>query len=147
MGKGLIWNGDSSAGTPIVFLPLTIAATWPAVTNDSTDLDYELIAPNVFRFEYYYVLKNGNLSDTAPNGMQDVAAISVAIAAIDPKSRILLSGTQIATVAARMNDFAPSMGQGALVSQWQTALDSTTDLPRPGIARIRVYQRYFQLAQ
>ena len=147
MGKGLIWNGDSSAGTPIVFLPLTIAATWPAATNDSTDLDYELIAPNVFRFEYYYVLKNGNLSDTAPNGMQDVAAISVAIAAIDPKSRILLSGTQIATVAARMNDFAPSMGQGALVSQWQTALDSTTDLPRPGIARIRVYQRYFQLAQ
>jgi prepilin-type N-terminal cleavage/methylation domain-containing protein len=156
MGKGLIWNGDSSAGTPIVFLPLTIITTWTAATDNTTDPDYELIAPNVFRFEYYYVLKNGTLSDTpwdagaghtALNGMQDVAAISVAIAAIDPKSRILLSDTQIGTVAARMNDFASSMVQGALVAQWQTALDSTTDMPRPAIAGIRVYQRYFQLAQ
>ncbi len=145
MGKGLIWNGDSSAGSPIVFLPLTITTTWAAATNNTTDPDYELVAPNVFRFEYYYVLKNGNLSDTAPNGMQDVTAISVAIAAIDPKSRLLLSDAQIAAVAARMNDFANSMAQGALLAQWQMALDSTTDMPRPAIAGIRVYQRYFQL--
>lgn len=121
MGTGLIWNGDPSAGTPIVFLPLTIAATWTAATNNASDPDFEMAAPNILRFEYYYVLKNGGLSDTpwdtttghtAPNGMRDVAAISVAIAAIDPKSRVLLSETQIATVAARMDDFAGSMGQG-----------------------------------
>ena len=156
MGKGLIWNGDISAGTPIVFLPLTIAATWAAATNNTADTDYELIAPNVFRFEYYYVLNNGTLSDTpwnttkghsALNGMADVAAISVAMAAIDPKSRVLLSDTQITTLAGRMNDFTTSMTQGALIAQWQSALDSTTDMPRPAIVGIRVYQRYFPLAR
>jgi len=85
MSKGLMWNGVSSSDTPVVFLPLTISATWPAATNGNSDPDYELIAPYVFRFEYYYLLKNGNLSDTpwdtsaghtSVSGMQDVAAIS-----------------------------------------------------------------------
>ena len=156
MGKGLIWNGDASAGTPVVFLPLTIAATWAAATSNATDADYELIAPNVFRFEYYYVLKNGVLSDTpwdataghtTPNGMADVSAVSVAMAAIDPKSRVLLSDTQITTIAGRMNDFAVSMNQGALLAQWQSALDGTTDMPRPAITGIRIYQRYFPLSR
>jgi len=156
MGKGLIWNGDASAGTPVVFLPLTIAATWAAAASNATDADYELIAPNVFRFEYYYVLKNGVLSDTpwdataghtTPNGMADVSAVSVAMAAIDPKSRVLLSDTQITTIAGRMNDFAASMNQGALLTQWQSALDGTTDMPRPAITGIRIYQRYFPLSR
>jgi hypothetical protein len=69
------------------------------------------------------------------------------MAAIDPKSRVLLSDTQIATVAGRMNDFATSMNQGDLLAQWQSALNGTIDLPRAAITGIRVYQRYFLLAQ
>ena len=30
MGVGLVWNGGSSTDAPVVFLPLTISATWPA---------------------------------------------------------------------------------------------------------------------
>jgi prepilin-type N-terminal cleavage/methylation domain-containing protein len=156
MAKGLIWNGDSSTGTPIVFMPLTISTTWASATDTSADIDYELAAPNVFRFEYYYVLTNGNLSDTpwdsaaghtAPRGMRDVAAISVVIAAIDSKSQVLLSGTQLATVAAGMSDFTGSMAQGALVARWQSTLDATTGLPRSAITGIRIYQRYFPIIQ
>ena len=100
MSKGLVWNGVSATDTPVVFLPLTITATWPTATNGSADSDYEQVAPYVFRFEYYYLLKNGNYSVTpwdasaghsTVSGMQDVAAIFVAIAAIDPKSRVLIS--------------------------------------------------------
>lgn len=156
LGKGLLWNGVSLSNTPIVFLPRTIAASWPAATDDTADSDYEIAATNVFRFEYFYWLMNGNISDipwdttaghTAINGMQDVAAISVAIAAIDPKSRVLLSDPQVMTMAARMNDFSLSTGPGALLAQWQNALDTTTDLPHPAIAGIRIYQRYFQLTR
>ncbi|MEY2519593.1 MAG: hypothetical protein QOF24_1352 [Verrucomicrobiota bacterium] len=156
MAKGLIWNGDSSTGTPIVFMPLTISTTWTSATDTSADIDYELAAPSVFRFEYYYVLTSGNLSDTpwdsaaghtAPSGMRDVAAISVVIAAIDAKSRVLLSGTQLATVAAGMSDFTGSMAQGALVARWQRTLDATTGLPRSAITGIRIYQRYFPIIQ
>ena len=154
LGKGLLWNGVSSSNTPMVFLPQTLRAGWPAATDQTADSDYEIAATNVFRFEYFYWMTNGNLSDipwdtaaghTATNGMQDVVAISVALAAIDPKSRALLTDTQLATIAARMSDFAPSMGPGALLTQWQNALDAINDLPRPAISGIRLYQRYFQL--
>jgi prepilin-type N-terminal cleavage/methylation domain-containing protein len=156
LGKGLLWNGVSFSSTPIVFLPRTIAASWPSATDGTTDSDYEIAAANVFRFEYYYWLTNGNLSDTpwditaghtAINGMQDVATISVAIAAIDPKSRVLLSDMQVTTIAARMEDFTSSMGCGGLLTQWQNALNATNDMPRPAISGIRIYQRYFQIAR
>ena len=156
MAKGLIWNGDSSVGSPMVFLPVTIAATWPAATTGTADPDYELTAPNIFRFEYCYVLNNGNLSETpwdvaaghtAPNGMRDVSAISVTFAGIDSKSRVLLSDTQLSTLAAAMNDFSPSMARGDLVTQWQTTLDSETSMPRSAITGIRIYERYFTVAR
>ena len=155
LGKGLLWNGVSPGSTPLAFLPLTIAANWPAATNSTADSDYEIAAANVFRFEYFYCLTNGKLSltpwdtgagHTAVNGMQDVAAISVAIAAIDPKSRVLLSDTQLATVTARMNDFALPMGAGALLAQWQEALNATNDMPHSAVSGIRIYQRSLPLS-
>jgi len=154
MSKGLVWNGVSMTDTPIVFLPLTISSTWPAATNGNSDSDYELIGPYVFRFEYSYLLKNGNVSITpwdtsaghsSVTGMQDVAAISVCIAAIDPKSRVLISDSQLTTLAGRLPDFATSMRPGDLLKQWQTALDGTTDMSRPAISAVRIYERYFYL--
>jgi len=154
MAKGLVWNGVSSTDPPIVFLPLTITATWPAATNNSSDADYELIGPCVFRFEYYYLLKNGSLSDTPwdtsaghsrVSGMQDVAAVSVAVATIDPKSRVLISDSQLTTLVGRLNDFASSMKPGDLLNQWQAALDGTSDIPRPAVSAVRIYERYFYL--
>jgi len=108
----------------------------------------------VFRFEYYYLLKNGTVQitpwdtsvHTNASGMQDVTAISVVIAAIDPMSRTLLSNAQIVTLAGRMNDFVTTMGPGGLAAQWQSALDGTTDIPRPAITGVRIYQRYFYLS-
>jgi Tfp pilus assembly protein PilE len=154
MAKGLVWNGVSATNAPIVFMPLTISATWPAATNGGADSDYELIAPYVFRFEYYYLLKNGNLSDTPWNtsaghssatGMQDVAAVSIAIAAMDPKSRILISDVQLAALVGSLTDFSNSMKAGDLLTQWQTTLDGITGIPRPAISVIRLYERYFYL--
>jgi prepilin-type N-terminal cleavage/methylation domain-containing protein len=154
MAKGLVWNGVSSSDTPVVFLPLTISATWPEATNENPDPDYELIAPYVFRFEYYYLLKSGRLSDrpwdtsaghTKVSGMQDVAAISICLATIDPKSRVLISDSQLTTLISRLSDFSTSMAPGDLLSQWQTALEGTPDMPRPTVSSVRLYERYFYL--
>jgi prepilin-type N-terminal cleavage/methylation domain-containing protein len=130
MGKGLLWNGvnngtNPNSPYPIIFLPGLIAAGtspwdqgWPqwyaAVNNDnsqkSADPDYEMIGPGVFRLEYYYLLKDGTISDVPQvknngvsqwdftktvsanlNAFSDVEAIAVVIAVIDPASRSLLS--------------------------------------------------------
>jgi hypothetical protein len=135
LGKGLIWNStpppgnDSGNPRPLVFLPLLIADRWPtAVDGIAADSDYETIGPGVFRFEYYYLLKNGKLTDvpwntdSPPNhtsltgiGLSDVEAIGVAIAVIDPAGRALIdaaSPTSLLDVAADLDDFATAPGRG-----------------------------------
>jgi prepilin-type N-terminal cleavage/methylation domain-containing protein len=154
LAKGLVWNGVSATDTPIIFLPLTISASWPSATNASSDPDYEVVGPQVFRFEYYYLLQNGTLTNTpwdggaghtSINGMQDVAAIVAAIAVIDPKSKVLLSDSQIGTIIGGLSDFNQGMQPGDLVRQWQNSLNSISGMPREAISQIRISQRYFPL--
>jgi hypothetical protein len=80
--------------------------------------------------------------------MRDVSAISIAIAAIDPKSRVLVSDTQLATIAAGMPDFASTMGPGSLLTQWQTSLNAAAGpVPRSALNGIRLYERYLAIAR
>lgn len=150
MGKGLLWNSVSSTNKPLLFGLTAIVNNWPAATDSSTaDSDYELVAPQIFRFEYFYLLKDGTISNlpgpVGSSGMQDVAAISVAIAAIDPKSRVLLSDSQITTLIGRLKDFDPLQPIYDLTTSWQSALDATSDMPRVAINGVRIYQRYFYI--
>jgi hypothetical protein len=158
MGKGLVWNGVSPTDKPVVFMPLTISATWPAaVSSTATDSDcsntacYEIIGPQVFRFEYCYLATDGTRSITPPS-FSSMAAIIVDIAVIDPKSRVLLGSTeaqinaQITTVAAGLSDYAANMAPGRLRTNWQTYLDGITNLPRPAISGIRLYERALYLS-
>jgi hypothetical protein len=228
MGKGLLWNGSTptSGATPpaVVFMPVPIASllpiaelpsptpdptstpAWPeiAIGAGSSWSDTEVIGPQVFRFEYYYLLKGQTnpttgttyspiFSDTpwdtricscpsptppatppptptpnptppllcchtAPEGMQDVAAIVVAVAVIDPKSKALLSDAQVSSLASQLIDWGktscpncPSETQwqttpGLLRAQWQNTLNAVTTLPRPAISGIRLYERYMYLS-
>jgi hypothetical protein len=152
MGKGLLWNGASTTNKPVLFGLQAIANNWPAATDNITadpDLDYEPIGPQIFRFEYFYLLKTGAVSNLpGAQGMQDVAAIVATIAAIDPKSKVLLSDAQIAALIGRLVDFDPAIHTkiSDLPAAWQATLDGTTDMVRPSIAGIRIYQRSFYLS-
>ena len=102
---------------------------------------------------------------TAPEGMQDVAAIVVDIAVIDPKSRMLVTDCQLAQLNGAplppgcqqpaqypvLVDFAAGMTPGQLLAQWQAALDANIypngiKLLQPARAGIRVYERYLYLS-
>lgn len=163
MGKGLDWNGASVINLPVVFLPRTIydSSAWPSIAT-STDYDsadpssvtYEIIGPQVFRFEYYYIQKAtgalvpypGTWSSLSAVAINDISAVVVAIAVVDTKGRVLLSNAQIAMLAGRLPDYDASMGPGGLLAQWQSILDNTADMPRPAISSIRLYERYFFLS-
>jgi hypothetical protein len=149
MGKGLVWNGVSQTDIPVVFMPLTISATWPAATSSSASdtAAYEVMGPQVFRFEYCYLLRaNGSLSITPPSDISGISAIIADIAVIDPKSKVLLTDANIATVAGSLSDYTSGMLPGQLRTNWQTYLDGITNLPRTAISGIRVYERYFYLS-
>jgi len=185
MGKGLLWNGVSNSNIPIVFLPLTIAATWPAATNDfaqgqgppsaSQDSNYETIGPQVFRFEYFYLIKNGRLSaspwntdagHTTINGLTDVQAIGVTIAVIDPAGRAIIDAanpSSLFDLASDLADFTTTPGRGVgqqnkyiggLETKWEAVLETViatgltsnnTPVPPEAAKGIRVYTRYFDL--
>jgi hypothetical protein len=205
MGKGLVWNAVSTTDTPVVFMPIPLVSplptpemplptpdpmptpAWPEGQSVATDWsDSEVIGPQVFRFEYYYLLKGQTdpttgttyspiLSDipwdtricacptpnatptptptppqlcchTAPEGMQDVAAVVVVIAVIDPKSKVLLTDAQITSLAGQLVDYSSGMIPGQLRAQWQDTLNANTSLARPAISGIRLYERYFYLS-
>ena len=229
MGKGLVWNAVANNQTPVVFMPIPMASpiptpelpyptpfpiptpAWPEIASTGTWSDSEVIGPQVFRFEYYYLLKgqtdpnnpgttySPTLSDVpwdtriclcpsptpsptptaiptatpipvatptppvvcchvAPAGMQDVAAVVVVIAVIDPKSKALLDTVDpTGAKLSRLNgsdgsppllvDFATGMTPGQLLTQWRAALDANTvGLPLPAISGIRVYERYLYLS-
>lgn len=147
MGKGLLWSGVPETDTPMLFGLQAIFINWPAATDSAlVDPDYELIGPQIFRLEYFYLLKTGAISNLpGAAGMQDVKAISVALATIDQKSRVLLSDSQVTTVIGRLKDFDATKPSYDLTTSWQTTLDGITDMPRVAINGIRIYQRYFYL--
>jgi len=165
-GEGLLWNGISSLNAnanakPIFFLPILIKDMWPAVTDNTTNTNrdqpyLETIGPNVFRFEYCYLLKRGIATDTpwntdsskdpvygTFNGLADVEAIGVTIAVIDPQSRSLLTKgdpteNNILNLQTYMQDFrtAPGNGYGNgtksvvdLEAQWNQVITDPTTYP------------------
>jgi hypothetical protein len=93
--------------------------------------------------------------------MQDVAAIVVAIAVIDPKDKALLDTVDPTRAKLkRLNgadgtapllvDYNPaSMTKpGDLLAAWRMALDgNTVGLPQPAISGVRLYERYFYFYQ
>ena len=155
MGKGLLWNGvnngtNPNSPYPIVFATGQIdlsctnkcpcsgttgpwAGPWSAaICDDTADSDYETIGPGVFRFEYYYLLKDGSITDaprvtsaavnwspTDPiplsaklNAFSDVEAIAVVIAVIDPASRALVYPDALFNLMSDMADFKNAKGNG-----------------------------------
>ena len=176
LGKGLAWNGFSPDWTPVVFLPQTIIGNWGTGPNSAlfpsseVSSQYEVIGPQVFRFEYYYLLKTGSFSATPwdttaghtnVSGMRDVSAIIADIAVIDPRSKALLDTVDPTGVKlARLNgadgqppvlvdyDASTMTNPGQLLAAWRTAIDANSiSLPAPAISGIRVYERYFYLGQ
>jgi len=156
MGKGLVWNAVDPSYTPVAFMPIRIASSWAAATSSSTsDAAYELIGPQVFRFEYYYLLTNGSLSNAPPvdgnshADLSQIAAIIVDIAVIDPKSKVLLTDSQMTSLAALLDDSPANIDAqqpGYLRALWQSRLDANTTLPRVAISGIRLYERFIYLS-
>jgi prepilin-type N-terminal cleavage/methylation domain-containing protein len=98
-------------------------------------------------------LSVGPWSSTDTFSVKDVAAIVVGIAVIEPKSKVLLTTANMEKLAGTNGQTSPLVGfttgwiPGQLLSTWQTALDGITDMPRPAISGIRLYERYFYLYQ
>jgi hypothetical protein len=163
LGEALSWGGGTVGILPVAFLPVTIADNWPAATtvptsagggaSDPVNADYETIVPNAFRFEYYYQLHSGLLSNTpwdttlghtVINGLQDVAGIGLVLAVTDRKSSLLLSSSQLLSLEGQMAHFSEGETAGQLQGKWQTAVQGS-GIPPTVQAGIRVYEQILSI--
>jgi hypothetical protein len=151
LGEALVWNGatsdirsDGRPASVIFWAPLN---PWANLTNNP----FDIIGRDVFRFEYYYLLKNGDLSSTpwyatsSVRGLQDVSVIIVDIAVLDPKSRELLTNSDIAELSDSLADYS-GQARGGLLAGWRATLDGNTTLPRPALSSVRLYECSFYLS-
>jgi len=151
LGEALVWNGaasdtrlDGRPASVIFWAPLN---PWANLSNSP----FDIIGRDVFRFEYYYLLKNGDRSSTpwyatsSVRGLQDVSAIIVDIAVLDPKSRVLLNNSDIIGLAEDLADYS-GQAPGGLLAGWRATLDGNTTLPRPALSSVRLYERSFYLS-
>ena len=165
LGKGLGWEPNNASGgwENMVYLPMTFDKRWPkGKLFDTTDPSYQTISPQVFRFEYTYLLKATaskaarfsitpwDTAATAPahtsiNGFKDVNAIVVAIALLDSTSRVI-----VRDYTNLINAFPDAVDNKDIESQWLPVLNSPSfatvaKIPQTAASAVRVYQRTFYL--
>ena len=180
LGKSLIWNGVTSS-TPgassltssdigMVFLPNTLTGSWSKIA-DGSDPDYQVIADQIYRLEYNFLLKsytytdaNGNQqtnpavlslipwdarqSHTTPNGLSDVSAVVVAVGLLDNTSRKIVptDDSGIIKLGDAVKALPDASGTSSILQTWSGSTYLTASgIPQTAAAQIRIYQRYFYL--
>lgn len=130
--SGFDWTGANSLGMG------------SSTFQSPQDSDYEVLADAVFRMEFCYLRKSdGELTNIRPSRQSDIAAIVVAVAILDGKSRNLVSTGQLRQLA----DALPDCAEGSdPMTTWRRALaqpDFADGAPLKAIQSIDVYQRSY----
>jgi prepilin-type N-terminal cleavage/methylation domain-containing protein len=178
--------GYSVTNTGVGLVRFSMGQSWdalmfsnPSVTmiSNAPSTNFHVIAPDVFRMEYALLMKPGSTNNTngtgptiaAINGlnvvyqtnnagqaMKDVAGIVVAIALLDPTSRVIVSSNALSALASNSMadasikssaslDGSPS--DGIPVDAWRTNALISSSIPPAVRAQIRIYQRYIPINQ
>ena len=175
LAKGLVWE-PNGGWQDLAYLPIQLVAAspngrWPDLFrpaassplpyNGMADADFEPIGESVVRFEYCYVFRStgGGLapSSTVPYNTaltghntrdfyRDVVSLVVAIAILDPTSRVIVTDYSQLT---SQTLFADATGT-EIAEPWVTAINqpafaATSRIPQTAASAVRVYQRRFLL--
>jgi len=151
--QGFAWNEEGQVPS--------LRFNAPAVGEASTisDEDFEIISSDVFRFEVAFLMGDGSIWTNVPglsagadsDPAHNVAAVIVAIAALNQNARDLLSGG----ITELQNEFPDAINSSTpggedILSLWVPVVEnirSNEDVPRPVREGLRIYQRYFYLGR
>lgn len=160
MSKGLGWEPDPANNwESAAYLPVMLTSRWPAIFGD--DPDYKTVGDQVFRIEYAYLLKatttrparlsaipwdtSATPAHTWIGGLDDVAAVVVAVAVLDTKSRVLVRDYD-----GLVGAFPDAQEGKEIAAVWNPVVCSpdfatTAHVPKAAASAVRIYQRYFYL--
>ena len=165
LAKGLTWEADKGWSN-IAYLPMKILDQWPNLFTVSgsaysgmQDSDFTVVSESVVRFEYCYLLQPTKIAaagfSTIPYNQsitghserdfyQDIASLVVAIAILDPSSRVIVSNYSQLTSQGLFADASTT----DISANWETKIlqpgfASTAQIPLKAASAVRVYQRRF----
>jgi len=136
------------------------------------DADFEVISDSVLRLEYCYLLRPTTAASAAPSTVPfntsatghstrdfctDVMAVVVAIAILDPSSRIIVSDYGQLTSRSLFPDvptsdaITPNATATDIAKSWMTVINQSTfattaNIPKSAASSVRIYQRRFSFA-
>ena len=158
MSKALLISANNATQVPVLFKPAKIDETWATAANANDDVDYETIARNVFRFEYYYLLRDGTVSmqprllssvTISADPMKDVVAIGVVIAVTDRKVAAIITVEELKSLASQLPDFTENLRlrsegdqENSLAKIWQKRVGNSSLSPQKK-GGIYIYERLF----
>jgi len=140
---GFNWSGNS----PTLNLPLT---NLPALQSTNR----QTLSPGVFRLKFACLTREtvtnaAALTNCSLTSLTNVAAVVVAVASIDERSRKLLSEAQMRSLANALPN--PTTSNPDPLSTWQAAINSpgfaaAAGIPPAAAQGVRVSQRYFYVS-
>ena len=171
LDQGLTWEGTNSlayltfpartsvTGTVTPSSSSQIPGMWDTTwtgTTTATAPYWHQVGSQVFRFEVCYQLQNGTMTTncpgySSPGSITNTAAIVVAIAILDSKTRKLITTqaqwTSLITALSDPTDSDLSQNPPVLMdTTWNNALQSSTfPFPAAIASHIKVYQRWYYL--
>lgn len=172
LAQGIAWSGSGAMNflTVAPSSSLTFPATNPGDTNSLSTIagqwqsvigsapydkggssSYHTIGSQVFRFEFCFLRRDGTYS-TTPGSLSQDAAIVVAVAVLDEKSRRIASSLDgLASALPDIDDFHLSASPPVLMEDlWNKAVLGTDFASKAGIpplaaSQVRVFQRFYYL--
>ena len=151
LGQGLGWDD--------------LLFTNGSVATNASSTNFSAIAPSVFRMEYTLLMKQGGTnnagavygtnaflqSNNPGQSMKDVSGIVVALGILDQASRKITPAGTVTGWSNDITDFPDATTNSGIPisgsSGWVTKARSITGVPQSARSQIRIYQRYFPLAQ
>lgn len=144
---GYNYSSSDSGSNPLM--------TFPVATQTLAATNFEPLATTVFRFEYCFLVQvpAGSSSTTAFSATQalnltssNLVGVVVAVAALDPQSRQIVSQTQLAAMATALPDAVDGQDPQSLwISQMNNGTFATkaaaAGVPAPAINAVRIFQR------
>ncbi len=143
---GTDWGPAVGVNPLVHFLPNRLTA------SDNSDPNYEVLADDIFRLEFCYLLNTGLMSNSngsklsgnaAAGDYSNVVAIVVAVGVLDNKSRQILSDAQLQQLSQALPDTVD--GQDP-ISGWNIAMAQSgfaPGVPSMALQGVCLYQRTF----
>lgn len=131
--RGAVAAGWTNAG-------VAFQGSFPTIANS----DHEVLAESILRLELAFLKSDGSLQTNAAANLEDVRSVVVAVAAVDPRTRGVISTSDLEKIADALPD---AVNNKTPIETWEAsgARNGISGVSPQATQGLRFYQRYYHV--